>query len=237
MLKLVMFDLDGTLVDTAGEIADAVNDTLALLGQRTAPEALVRQWIGIGTAELMLSAYAWATGWSRSTLRGSQDFARALALFEEPYARRCGTRSRPYPGAAHVLAALRESGVATAVVTNKEERFARAVLAAHALAPDMLVGGDTLPRRKPDPLPLEHVMRRFEARPEQSLFIGDSQIDLRAARNATVPCWLVDYGYDNEPEARRAAPDARIASLAAVLQAPAPRAHAQPVRQGAQAQP
>lgn len=198
MFDLVMFDLDGTLVDTAPEITDAVNDALALMGLRTAPDALVREWIGPGTYELMVRAYAWAAGWSTPTLRGSEAMHVAMGIFEKTYARRCGSRSDVYPGVRPALARLRKCAVRTAVVTNKEERFARAVLAAHGLEDSftVLVAGDLLPQRKPHPLQLQHCLRLFGTSGDRALFVGDSQLDLDAALAAGVKCWLVSYGYD-----------------------------------------
>ena len=117
---LVMFDLDGTLIETAAELSDALNDTLAGLGCAPVAESLVGGWIGNGTGELLIRGLAESTGQAPGQLRGSELARRALAIFDPCYERRCGTRSRLYPHAAQVLRQLRARGVHLAVVTNKD---------------------------------------------------------------------------------------------------------------------
>ena len=152
-LDLAMFDLDGTLVATAGEIGDAVNDTLVRFALPTVAQTQVERWIGHGTRELLIQALAAAGDTNVDVVRASNALPLIAAEFDRNYQRRCGTRSQLYPQVRETLVALRERGVKLAVVTNKESRYTATVLDAHELAPlfDRVVSGDTLPTKKPDP--------------------------------------------------------------------------------------
>jgi phosphoglycolate phosphatase len=232
MFDLVMFDLDGTLVDTAPEISDAVNDALRELELRQAPERVVCDWIGHGTAELMTKAYAWSTGWSSTAVRDAGVMDAVMPMFSRFYAERCGTRSRLFPEVAASLARLRAMDVRLALVTNKETRFTESVLAAHALRPyfDPIVTGDLLLHKKPHPMPLEYCISRHKVRRERALFVGDSDIDIAAARNAGIACWAVPYGYNHGAPVAQDAPDRLIPNLGAVCDALRPSLHERTLR-------
>jgi len=195
---LVLFDLDGTLIETAPEIGDAVNDTLAQFGLPAVTQAQVDRWIGHGTRELLVQALAHARGTSVDAVRMAADLPAIAQAFDGHYQRRCGTRSRPYPHVREVLQALRSRGVRLAVVTNKEGRYTHTVLAAHGLQPlfDRVVSGDTLPTKKPDPAGVRSCLAQFGVPPARALFVGDSSIDVATARNAGVPVWALPYGYN-----------------------------------------
>lgn len=219
---LIGFDLDGTLVDTAPEIGDAVNDTLRRLALPAVPAGRVIGWIGHGTRELLLQALAHAGGESPEALRGSEAFTRATLQFDRDYLARCGTRSQPYAGARELLAALRAQGVRTCVVTNKETRFTARVLAAHGLDAllDRVVCGDTLPVKKPDPAGLQSCLQAFATPPERALLVGDSSIDAATARAAGLPVWLLSHGYNMGQPVAACRPDRvfdDFASLRAAL--------------------
>jgi phosphoglycolate phosphatase len=171
MPRLVMFDLDGTLVDTAPEIAAA----LAGCGIPM-EEAAVRGWLGLSARELLKRAC------------GAEPDEALLRSFAWHYAAQSGRASRVRPEALEALRALRGRGVATAVVTNKETRFAAAVLHAHNLWPflDAVVCGDMVEQAKPDPLGVEHCLARFKAARGRALFAGESELDAATARNAGV---------------------------------------------------
>jgi len=181
MFNLVLFDLDGTLVDTAAEIGLALNAVLAERGLPAIDESAVRGWLGHGARELLARAYRLAGG------EGEPD-AKMLQSFEWHYGVHSGRRSRPHPQALASLRALRGLGVATAVLTNKETRFAAAVLHAHDLWGflDAVVCGDMVQLVKPDPLGVEHCLARFRTTPRRALLAGESAVDLTTARNAGV---------------------------------------------------
>ncbi|HSC62329.1 MAG TPA: HAD-IA family hydrolase [Caldimonas sp.] len=204
---LVSFDLDGTLVDTVTEIAEAVNRTLAELGlPRQAGDAVQRR-IGAGTRELLLTLLR-DLGREQGAVEGL-DRDDALRRFDVHYAATAGTCCLPYPHVADALDRLRRGGVRLACVTNKEMRFTTPVLGACGLdrAFDLIVGGDSLTVKKPDGDVLRHVMRVLRARAEATAHVGDSRIDVEAARNAGVAAWAVPYGYNGGDPIEASAPD------------------------------
>ena len=218
--ELVMFDLDGTLVETAPEIADAVNDTLRQFGWAAIDEDQVARWIGHGTGALLVQAVARATGSSAEAVRDSERLAAIGTVYEHWYAQRCGTRSRLYPQVREALAALRAAGTPLAIVTNKEQRYTARVLAAHGLATafDRVICGDTLATRKPDPSGVLACLREFGATPARALFVGDSAIDAATARQAGVPVWLLPHGYNSGQPVAQCGPDRVITDFSALLE-------------------
>ena len=204
-----MFDLDGTLVETAPEIADAVNDTLTHHGLPAVSQQQVNDWIGHGTHTLLVSALAFAKQQSTQEIHQWHELPAISATFSGFYQQRCGTRSTLYPQVREVLAQLAAHGVRLAVVTNKEGRYTQTVLQAHRLEKtfDMVISGDTLPTKKPDPAGITHCLKHFGAGVHEALFVGDSSIDAATARNAGVPVWLLPYGYNMGASVHAAQPD------------------------------
>jgi phosphoglycolate phosphatase len=211
MLKCILFDLDGTLLDSAPDIADALNDTLARHVLPPAPEATVRGWIGDGAQALLAKALAQA----QAAGQRPPTLARAWPGFALDYAQRCGRRSQVHAGVPALLARLREAGVACALLTNKEGRFAHKLLVAHGLAEafDVIVAGDTLPVKKPDPAVVAHALAALDAQAHEALLVGDSVLDVRTARAAGLPVWVVQHGYPGGALEGADAPDGFIASF------------------------
>lgn len=218
--ELVMFDLDGTLIATAPEIADAVNDTLRDFNLSAVTQTRVDRWIGHGTRELLLQAVALRERVDAQTLRDSPHFAEMNAVFDRHYLSRCGTRSKVYPRVRETLTTLRNRGVKIAVVTNKEYRYTQTVLNAHQLTPlvDTVVSGDTLPTKKPDPAGVMHCLKKFRISPARALFVGDSSIDVATARNAGVRVWALSYGYNMGQPIEASQPDRVIADCSALTE-------------------
>jgi phosphoglycolate phosphatase len=178
--------LDGTLADTREDIAASVNEALRRLGRPPRDVAEIEGFIGDGFRSLMKRAL------------GVEDEAladRALEIFSPHYLAHCADRSVLYPGVAAVLGRL--CGAALAVVTNKPEAHSRAILKALGLENffPAVLGGDTLPVRKPDPGPLREALRRLGVPAEAALMVGDSANDIRAAKAAGVSVCAVAYGY------------------------------------------
>lgn len=218
--NLLMFDLDGTLIETAPEIGDAVNDTLARFDLPAVPQECVDRWIGHGTLELLIQALAFAGKTTEPLVRASSTLCLISAEFGRHYQRRCGTRSRLYPHVREVLQQLRDQGIKLAVVTNKEERYTQVVLGAHQLAPlfDRVIGGDSLPTRKPDPAGINACLDEFHVHRARALFVGDSSIDVATARNAGVRVWALPYGYNMGQPIEACAPDRVISDFSALIE-------------------
>lgn len=205
MLRVILFDLDGTLVETAPEIADAVNHTLARRGHPAAPPALVRSWIGDGARALLGKALAHA-GEPASAVDA------AWPAFAEDYVAHCGTNSLVHDGVHPMLQRLRSLGLRQVVLTNKETIFTQRLLAHHRLLPhfDLVVAGDTLAVKKPHPGVVLHALAALQARPDEALLVGDSTTDVRTARAAGVRVHLVRHGYPQGSLAGADAPDGFI---------------------------
>lgn len=216
---LVMFDLDGTLIETAPEICDAVNDTLKHFGLAQVAQDQVDRWIGHGTRELLVQALAQVRRLTVEEVRRCDDLPLIAAEFDRHYQRRCGTRSHLYPHVHEVLKSLRAQGIYLAVVTNKEARYTRTVLAAHDLEPmfDRVVSGDTLPTKKPDPAGIQSCLSQFQVDAARALFVGDSSIDVASARNAGVPVWAMPYGYNMGQPIEACGPDRVIPDFRQLL--------------------
>jgi phosphoglycolate phosphatase len=219
MVNAILFDLDGTLVDTAPEIADAVNATLTRMGLPAVAEDQVRGWIGDGARALLARALDQAGAPASAAQTAWDDFALA-------YAERCGQRSTVHEGARALLTRLRAQGMRLAVLTNKEARFAHRVLAAHDLIEpfDLIVAGDTLPVKKPHPDVVHHALAALGVGADEALLIGDSATDVRTARAAGIAVWLVTHGYPQGPLTGDDAPDGFIARLDLFQLPAAPRA-------------
>jgi len=209
-----IIDLDGTLLDTAADLAAGTNAMLAELGRAPLPVDEVARYVGKGGEVLVHRALT-------RSLDGRVDAAlaaRAMEAFLRHYARENGIHSRVYPGVVEGLEAMRARGLKLACVTNKPQGFSETLLAAKGLAPyfDLVVGGDLLPRRKPDPLPMLHVCERFGIAPGRMLAIGDSDNDAAAARAAGMPVLVVPYGYNEGRPAESIDADGVVATLAHV---------------------
>lgn len=208
--EAILFDLDGTLIDSAPDIAVAANELLAegRLGPLTVGQ--VRAMVGNGISKLVERAYA-ACGEPLAGEALDARHARMMAI----YAFHLTNLTTLMPGAAEVIPAVRETGAKIAVITNKPEAFSRAILAHFALAPfiDLVVGGDTGPARKPAPDMLLHAITLFGVEPRRALMIGDGPADIDAARDAKVRSLAVSGGYTAVP-AEALGADLHIESLA-----------------------
>jgi phosphoglycolate phosphatase len=216
---LILFDLDGTLVETAPEIMDAVNDALRRFNLPEVTQQQVNDWIGHGTRELLVQALADRTGAKPEHVRESDFLRVVLPVYDTYYEQRCGTRSHLYPHVRDTLTQLREQGVKLAVVTNKEGRYTRVVLDVHQLTPmfDAVISGDTFPAKKPNPAGVAHCLSQFGVRADRALFVGDSSIDAATARNAGLPVWLLPYGYNMGQPIEACAPDRVIQDFSSLL--------------------
>jgi phosphoglycolate phosphatase len=192
-VKAAAFDLDGTLLDTLPDIAEAARRMLTDVGRPEVGQEVVRRYVGDGIQRL---AKRLLTGQMDGN-PPAEEFERALSLFERHYRDTLIQRTRPFPGVEEGLRWFAHEGLKLACVTNKAESFTLPLLEVTGIREffDLVVAGDTLPRKKPDPLPLLHCAEQFGARPCELLVIGDSANDVLAARAAGCPAFCVPYGY------------------------------------------
>ena len=187
---LLIFDLDGTLIDTVPDLANALNEVLREHGHAPFARREVQGMVGDGIPALVTRGFA-ARG--ADAAEATEALPRFLALYEANAA----NLSRPYPGVRETLMALRHQGYRTAVCTNKAERATIAVLRGLDLFElfDGIAGGDHFPVRKPDPGHLLGLIAELGARPERAAMIGDNENDAAAAHAAGLPLILMRYGY------------------------------------------
>jgi len=213
-VKMVMIDLDGTLIHTAPDLAACANRMLADLGRAPAPVETVMTWIGNGVPRLVKRAL---TGdmWAEPD---AALFEQALAIFQQHYLAHVSDLSRPFPGVVAGLTRLQARGFHLACITNKAEAFTLPLLRNLDLYKyfELVLSGDSLPKQKPDPLPLLHACKHFGITPEHGMLIGDSSNDVEAARAAGMPVICVPYGYNHGHDIRDSHPDAVVDSLEAV---------------------
>jgi phosphoglycolate phosphatase len=216
-LRLVSFDLDGTLVDTASEIGEAVHRAFDDFGLARRPQQEITGLIGRGTRELMLKLLA-RVFMERPALAERVAPEAMLERFDVHYAETAGQFARPYIGCFDMLDELAALGLKLVCVTNKEERHARRVLEATRLAGrfGLLLGGDSLAVKKPHPDVFAHVLRDQGASAAQTAHLGDSAIDVETARNAGVRAWAVPYGYNAGRAIEESRPDRVFPDLLAV---------------------
>lgn len=206
-IRSVTIDLDGTLIDTIPDLAAAANGMMRELRRPELAVATVAAFVGRGIPNLVSRCLPDLAG---------EDLAQAQAVFFRHYATENGRRSTLFPGVLDGLQALRDAGLPMAVITNKAAAFTGPLLVATQLAGwfEFAVSGDSLPEKKPHPLPLLHACKRLGTAPAENLHVGDSRHDAAAARAAGCPVFLVPYGY-NEGEGVQAMDcDAIVASLA-----------------------
>jgi phosphoglycolate phosphatase len=208
---MILIDVDGTMVDSVPDLAYCIDEMMAALGRPPHGEARVRNWVGNGVERLVRRALV-------GQLDGEPpepDYARAYPIFIELYAANTSRRSRLFAGVRAGIDWLKSAGYRLGCVTNKAARFTLPLLTDLGVRDDfeLVVSGDTLPVKKPDPAPLLHAARHFGVLAAESLMVGDSVSDVRAARAAGFQVVCVSYGYNHGVDIRMADPDVVIDSL------------------------
>jgi phosphoglycolate phosphatase len=206
-IRSVTIDLDGTLLDTIPDLTAAANGMLRELGRPEHASDTIATFVGSGLAKMV-----------ERCLPDLDADAQALAegIFRRHYTSENGRRARLYPGVLDGLFAFRAAGLPMAVVTNKAAAFTEPLLRVMQLASwfEFAVSGDSLPHKKPHPLPLLHACERLGTCPAENLHIGDSRNDADAARAASCPVFLVPYGYNEGEDVQGIECDAIVTSLA-----------------------
>jgi len=213
--KLVLIDLDGTLVDTVPDLAYAIDSMMSQLELPQRGEEKVRQWIGNGIERLV----------KRALLDGDkgevdeESFQSALHLFKVSYDQVNGRNSKLYEGVQDGLDWLKSQDIPLVCITNKAEQFTVPLLKALDIHDyfRLVISGDSLPQKKPDPLPLLHAAKFCGVDPHEALMLGDSISDVQAARAAEFKIICVNYGYNHGLDISDSNPDAVIDSLAQLV--------------------
>lgn len=209
--EMILIDVDGTLVDSVPDLAYCVDEMMKQLGREPHGETKVRNWVGNGVERLVRRALV-------GQLEGEpsdEEFARAYPIFLELYAENTSKRSVLYPGVREGLDYLKSAGYKLGCVTNKVAQFTLPLLRDLGIHDEfsVIVCGDTLPVKKPDPRPLLYAAEQLGVAPAQSMMLGDSMSDVKAARAAGFQIVCMSYGYNHGEDIRDYHPDAVIDSM------------------------
>jgi phosphoglycolate phosphatase len=195
-VEALIFDLDGTLVDTAPDLTAATNHALALIGRRAISDSEARSFVGHGSRALIVRGCE-ATGQAvdENTIR------KLNQAFLDFYGDNIAGHSAIFPGLLDVLDAARSAGIKLGVCTNKVEHLSNKLLSELKMADyfGAVVGGDTLPIMKPDPAPYREVANRLGVDVSNTMMFGDSETDIQTAQNSGVPVVAVTFGYTPQP--------------------------------------
>ena len=209
--KLIMIDVDGTLVDSVPDLAYCIDEMMQKLGLQKWGEDKVRHWVGNGVPKLVERALS-------GELEGrliKEVFDVAYPIFLDLYEDNNAQRSYLYDGVREGLDYLKSQGYQLGCVTNKSEQFTHPLLKALGIFNDfkIIISGDTLAKRKPDPMPLLYCAEHFNLKPEECLMLGDSVSDVKAARAAGFDIICMSYGYNHGNDIADENPDLVIDSM------------------------
>jgi phosphoglycolate phosphatase len=211
-VEMVLIDVDGTLVDSVPDLAYCVDEMMQQLDMPVRGEANVRNWVGNGVERLVRRALT-------DSLDGEPDdalFEKAYPIFLDLYADNTSKRSILYPGVTEGIAFLKSARYKLGCVTNKATQFTEPLLKDLGIYDNfsIVISGDTLPQKKPDPAPLLYAAEFFGVAPKEAMMLGDSVSDVKAARAAGFQIICMSYGYNHGEDIRTANPDAVIDSMA-----------------------
>ncbi|MCB4743003.1 MAG: phosphoglycolate phosphatase [Sulfurovum sp.] len=216
--QAIFFDLDGTLIDSVPDLATAVNIMLEKLGRKIYSETTIRNWVGNGSVTIVKRALLNQYDVDNESINGAL-LEEAHALFLEAYETHLCNTTKPYPHVLETLKELKNSGYRLAIITNKPHRFVGTIL--QCLHMDNLFsfffGGDTLPKKKPDPLPLLQMCELMNLPKEACVMVGDSGNDMRAANAANIDAVGVTYGYNHDEDLQQYTPAAVIDNFTELL--------------------
>ncbi|MFC2950688.1 HAD-IA family hydrolase [Marinicaulis aureus] len=187
----LLFDLDGTLVDTVEDLAAAMNHALVEAGHASVPTSEVRHLVGHGARRMLMRGYVVSAGREAE----AEELDLAMTRFLDHYQANIAVHSRPFDYAIEMIEGFLARGARAAICTNKREAMARLLIETLGVSHlfDAIVGADTTAAAKPDPAPVRLCLEKTNAR--RAVFIGDSDTDIRAAKAADLPCFIADFGY------------------------------------------
>ncbi|MGP4118660.1 phosphoglycolate phosphatase [Psychrobacter aquimaris] len=216
--QLLIFDFDGTLIDSVPDLADATNAMLTTLGKETYPIETIRNWIGNGSRMLVERALVGNIEVAAGALT-KEEADHAEQVFFDAYKNLSGSKTVAYPDVDEGLKKLHAAGYTLALVTNKPIRFVPKILQSFGWQDlfSEVMGGDSLPVKKPDPTPLLHVCASLNVSVAQAIMIGDSRNDILAGQNANMDTLGLSYGYNYGQDIRELNPTEAFDSFADLI--------------------
>ncbi len=217
--RLALFDLDGTLVDSVPDLADAIDHSLVSLGYSPAGEGLVRLWVGNGAPMLVRRALAHSLSLPSTDGIPEDLFQNAYRSFLDHYQLHFANRTALYSGTLDLLQNWHTHGIVIGLITNKPGQFTGPLCKELGISEffSIMLSGDSLPSKKPDPMPLLHACHELGIPTSETIMIGDSVHDLNAARAADINAVCVSYGYNHGADICESGPDLLVDSLTELL--------------------
>jgi len=212
--QVILFDLDGTLIDSAPDLALAINHMLTTLGRDTFSDDLIRSWVGNGAQVIVKRGLSGKADFDDNI--DPELFNKALDIFLRFYAQNLCVDTVTYPNVRSTLKILKAQGYRLVIVTNKPFDFVQPILDGLQLDGlfELCLGGDSLAERKPSPLPLLHVCETLAVTPEQCVMVGDSKNDILAANAAQMQSVGLTYGYNYGEDIAEHKPDVVFSDFA-----------------------
>lgn len=209
--EMFLIDVDGTLVDSVPDLAFCVDEMMKAMDMPLRGEASVRQWVGNGVPKLVERALTN----DMDAIPSAEQYEKAYPIFLELYAENTSKRSCLYDGVREGLDFIKSEGFRIGCVTNKATQFTMPLLKDLGIFDDfeIVIAGDTLPEKKPHPMPLLHAAEKMGVKPENSMMLGDSKSDVAAARAAGFGIVCMSYGYNHGEDIRVYEPDAVMDSM------------------------
>ena len=216
--ELILFDLDGTLIDSAPDLALSVNYMLRSVNHNEFSEETIDSWVGNGAQTLVRRALSGSKTVDENI--NNDLFDKSLSIFLEYYKNNLCVKTTPYPNVKATLQTLKNDGYKLAIITNKPFDFIEPILQQLELDNlfEFYIGGDSLPEKKPSPLPLQYMCEKFNIKPRNTLMIGDSKNDILAAKAASIQSVAVSYGYNYGEDIRAYEPDFTIDDFSDILE-------------------
>ena len=209
--ELIIFDLDGTLIDSAPDLTTSINYMLKKLGKETFLEKEVRNWLGDGAQMLVKRAL--------QQDNNEKTFKNALEIFLNHYEKNFCINTKLYPNVLQTLQKLKDKGYILAIVTNKPYKFVNPILDKLNILEyfSCVLGGDSLPTKKPAPEPLLEVCKHFGISTDKALMIGDSKNDIISAKDAGIESIALTYGYNFDEDISKYNPNKIIDNISKIL--------------------
>ena len=216
--ELILFDLDGTLIDSAPDLALSVNYMLRSINHNEFSEEIIHSWVGNGASTLVKRALSGNKIIDENI--NNDLFDKSLSIFLEYYKKNLCVKTTPYPNVKTTLQTLQDDGYKLAIITNKPFDFIEPILQQLELDSffELCIGGDTLSEKKPSPLPLQYMCEKFNIKERNTLMIGDSKNDILAAKAANIQSIAVSYGYNYGEDIRVYKPDVTVDDFADILE-------------------
>jgi len=216
--KLIIFDLDGTLIDSVPDLVESINQMQISLGRSTFSESVVRSWVGNGASTLVKRALSSSVEIDKNL--DETLYEEALALFLASYKKNACVKTKAYPHVNTTLQALQKRGYIVAIVTNKPYIFVEPILKALDMQDffSLYLGGDSLKTKKPDAQPLLHVCKELGMSVQECVMVGDSKNDILAANAANMHSIAVNYGYNYGEDISIHNPDIIVNDFAEILE-------------------